>query len=79
MINIFVSVIFFLGGFYLLFRSKKRHNIYLAIGFILYGLQYLLSNYIIQGNITEVLFNIPRVLASLSLMMSPITYLRGGK
>ncbi len=79
MLNLIISLIFVIGGFKLLFEVRKKHNIYLAVGFILYGLQYLLKEFIIMDTILELVFNVPRLLGALCFMMSGVFYLKEGK
>jgi hypothetical protein len=77
MISQIISFVYVVGGFKLLFETRKRYNIYLAIGFILYGLQYLLDLVVIDNIIVQIIFKIPKILGSLCLFMSPYYYLRG--
>jgi len=76
-INLIISLFYFIGGFKILFSSNQKFRIYLSIGFILHGVQFLLNEFIVQTGIVELFFNIPRVLGSACLMLSPLIYLRG--
>lgn len=77
MINQIISFVYIVGGLKLLFESRKKHNIYLSLGFILLGVQYLLNIFIIEDALITLILNTPRILGSFCLMMSPFIYLRG--
>lgn len=79
MINQLISFVYVIGGFKLLFETRKRYNIYLAIGFILYGLQYLINLITIDNAVIELILETPRLLGSLCLFVSPYYYLKGDK
>ena len=78
MINQIISLAYFIGGFKLLFETRKRYNIYMSVGFILYGIHFLLRIFTIEDTIIDFFFNIPHVLGSLCMMMSPLYFLKEG-
>ncbi|MBN1923500.1 MAG: hypothetical protein JW791_01935 [Nanoarchaeota archaeon] len=79
MFGALISLVLIISGLKLLFEVRKRYNIYFAVGFVLYGIQYLINDYIINDSVWAIIFNIPKVLGALCLMMSGIFFLKEGK
>jgi hypothetical protein len=74
-----ISFVYIIGGLKLLFETRKRYNLYLAVGFILYGLQYLLNLFVIEDALITLILKTPQLLGSLCLFLSPYYYITGGR